>query len=100
RRPPSSTLFPSPTLFRSVARRVARDEYSRHVRFAQRSRFDRAAAVDRASEPHGDVALRVLAGAEEDRIAPKRLAVVEHNRPERADRKSTRLNSSHRTISY
>src|SRR3712207_7314786 len=71
RRPPRSTLFPYTTLFRSVPVR----EPPRGVRPARRAG---------APEPaQGQEPLR-------------RVAVV----PRAADRKSTRLNSSHANISY
>src|SRR5207248_10872025 len=71
RRPPRSTLFPYTTLFRS-AQLVRGGGRVEHV------------VVDLEGEPH------VRA------VAPQRLA----RGPRRPDRKSTRLNSSHRTISY
>src|SRR5690242_21624386 len=78
RRPPRSTLFPYTTLFRS--RRDVRDhgELARH-----------AAA---AARPNGDHQARGLYRRREGRDcqAP--------SHPE--DRKSTRLNSSHMSISY
>src|SRR5207248_9074614 len=71
RRPPRSTLFPYTTLFRSL----------HPVPGALAGPVRRAA-------PLGDDALEILC---EDRIEQRRAVV---------DRKSTRLNSSHRTISY
>src|SRR5690242_21190922 len=73
RRPPSSTLFPYTTLFRSLAQ--ARDE---GVLFRPRT-----ALVSVLTGEDGNVRGAVLAAA--------RLA---------RDRKSTRLNSSHMSISY
>src|SRR5437867_8852040 len=70
RRPPRSPLFPYPTLFRSEDR------------------------ID--SELRRAVEL-VEAGAE---VAERRLLDTHRARSRRQDRKSTRLNSSHRTISY
>src|SRR3712207_7840926 len=77
RRPPRSTLFPYTTLFRSVRGRVAplQAEHVRELRAGRRRR-------------------RVVGGevaAAEAERAPEQL---------RADRKSTRLNSSHANISY
>src|SRR5689334_23399997 len=73
RRPPRSTLFPYTTLFRSVRDR-------RSVRTARRARaWPAARRTDRADGPHGY----------EPRAGLRR-----------ADRKSTRLNSSHSSISY
>src|SRR3712207_7446312 len=71
RRPPRSTLFPYTTLFRSAE--VAPLPHGPHLRGARRS--------DGSSRGKG-------------RIAPAR------PRAPRADRKSTRLNSSHANISY
>src|SRR2546430_9470448 len=76
RRPPRSTLFPYTTLFRSVGQttRVAREcgDVARHV----------------------DDARRALPKDTRERLAG-------HAGPRRVeDRKSTRLNSSHRQISY
>src|SRR3712207_7639929 len=78
RRPPRSTLFPYPTLFRSVGGDVARI----------RLRADR--------RKHGAARHRHPAPARRPERYP-----VEHNAGGRlADRKSTRLNSSHANISY
>src|SRR2546426_5235674 len=72
RRPPRSTLFPYTTLFRSALHR-------RHRRALQQSRAGgRPPRVRREPEQGG-------------------VGVVE---PDAADRKSTRLNSSHLVISY
>src|SRR2546422_5372694 len=76
RRPPRSTLFPYTTLFRS-------DEISRTNRRTSRGRAERRAGChgeDLWEQGHG-----ALRGAELWRAG---------------DRKSTRLNSSHRYISY
>src|SRR5437764_6283193 len=81
RRPPRSTLFPYTTLFRSVGTGVVGTSHPqrkhRHVRGGERQH--RAERVEVAQEVG-------LAWREQDR------------RDE--DRKSTRLNSSHRCISY
>src|SRR3712207_7585310 len=84
RRPPRSTLFPYTTLFRSGWSR-SRDD----------ARADDGARA-RAARRHGGGVRRrggAEAGAERDRGAGGRQGV-------RADRKSTRLNSSHANISY
>src|SRR5690348_17531489 len=78
RRPPRSTLFPYTTLFRSLLGDVEGD----HPRIGQR--------MDRAFDARlglGDQRRTDFLGA---------AAVVDHDR----DRKSTRLNSSHPSISY
>src|SRR2546422_5317759 len=85
RRPPRSTLFPYTTLFRSRAREgLKREGRSRCPR-----RADRAFSRGDSSR----LSLIRCVGAPHPRIAasgPK----------EAADRKSTRLNSSHGYISY
>src|SRR5438094_4340530 len=72
--PPRSTLFPYTTLFRSLHPRV----------HAQARRADLRRRHHHPQPP-----------------LPRRLALARHGRDcEAPDRKSTRLNSSHRTISY
>src|SRR5437773_9736842 len=73
--PPRVTLFPYTTLFRSLARGVRGDE--------------RSAAADRLPADH--------AAAREAGDLRRR---VDHDGAGARDRKSTRLNSSHITISY
>src|SRR3712207_7079768 len=80
RRPPRSTLFPYTTLFRS--RHLAR-EAAVHGIETQEMRV----GLDRAEIVHGDH-LDVLAPGFDD------------GAQDVADRKSTRLNSSHANISY
>src|SRR3712207_7602331 len=77
RRPPRSTLFPYTTLFRS---HLPGREGGVGADRPARGRGARAAGVDRA------------AGA--------RAASADPGRVPHADRKSTRLNSSHANISY
>src|SRR5689334_23914577 len=82
RRPPRSTLFPYTTLFRShrgpVRSTERREDEQRHLGPVHRGGVDPSLPV-----MHADVvALDVVA------------------RHIRADRKSTRLNSSHSSISY
>src|SRR3712207_7003259 len=86
RRPPRSTLFPYPTLFRSDRKRlgangVGRGDADRNVppKLAPRGQH----VLDRAAD-------RVRGGDARDRLGG--------GVPE--DRKSTRLNSSHANISY
>src|SRR3712207_8956760 len=85
RRPPRSTLFPYTTLFRSDLRGV--DLLVALVRGAE----GEAGAVGRGGGP----------------VLVRELAMVAHEdaeafaiNPDRRDRKSTRLNSSHANISY
>src|SRR2546430_3292125 len=94
RRPPRSTLFPSPTLFRSraVRRGDPRGAVGQHLPL-HRVRKD----------PRGGAPLRG-AGLHVVTIAPPKTrlrGVVGESAPRAdADRKSTRLNSSHSQISY
>src|SRR5947208_4994362 len=82
RLPPSSTLFPYTTLFRSSPVPIRQDEDERAVR-AGRGKMpmqDRLEVAIRRRQPGGFLDL-------DDELA-------------RRDRKSTRLNSSHQIISY
>src|SRR3712207_7264679 len=83
RRPPRSTLFPYTTLFRSRLEDDARD----------------ARRIDAGLEEQLEAANRVVRGDAAVRIRPRRAVDLRRERPE-ADRKSTRLNSSHANISY
>src|SRR3712207_8345811 len=76
RRPPRSTLFPYTTLFRSRAQRHQRGELELERRRRRGEQLEDAEAGGGAHE--------------QPRAHP----------PARADRKSTRLNSSHANISY
>src|SRR3712207_7934479 len=86
RRPPRSTLFPYTTLFRS--RRIVGDDVGRD---------GEVGPVDalKLREPYGLVEQRTLAVIERVRES-ERVPPV----PQKQDRKSTRLNSSHANISY
>src|SRR3989475_12303315 len=94
RRPPISPLFPSPTLFRSAP--------PRHD-----PRGPGGARTAGAAAPIHRPARRLGGGARQDRREGRRPVgarpvATETRRPNRAgaDRKSTRLNSSHSQISY
>src|SRR5207248_11792251 len=82
-RPPDSALFPYTTLFRS----------ERHAARGAQNAGDRVGPGDRRNVPR-----KVLA-PDPDEVGP---AAREHvgKHALDLDRKSTRLNSSHRTISY
>src|SRR5207248_11487440 len=95
--PPRSTLFPYTTLFRS------RERHRRDLSF--RVRFIRSLHAFRRSR----FQLRGRLGADggqthaahgQRRVAAAALRRFRRDRRTIRDRKSTRLNSSHRTISY
>src|SRR5258708_25657355 len=79
RRPPRSTLFPYPTLFRSSS-----------------SLAVKLPGEDRLVHEH---LLRVFDETAHQRVVAVRL-MPHALEPDRVDRKSTRLNSSHQIISY
>src|SRR5205085_6851991 len=83
RRPPSSTLFPYTTLFRSHPKRRPQLDRRRHLRPNRRGLEDEGDAD--VQQLHRDAELQWRQSA---------------TRRRRADRKSTRLNSSHSQISY
>src|SRR5256885_10061336 len=113
RRPPRSTLFPYTTLFRSAAARNG-EERVNHLRLCRRSRrvsprhsHDARPAFQRPRQAaeRGHVPGRVRSarghaadGRDEAGARPPLPCVPGGGR--RADRKSTRLNSSHLVISY
>src|SRR5690242_21353795 len=85
-RPPTSTLFPYTTLFRSE-----------HL---HEERPDHAGGEEEGSDRGADELVhrekpRLQAG-----VADAEVAAVDEHRQQGADRKSTRLNSSHMSISY
>src|SRR3712207_9180535 len=98
RRPPSSTLFPYTTLFRSLAFAPSRA--------GPRERRDGARA--RAHPRHRARPVRGRADGHEVRDVPEHELMARPARlkdriaggRESVDRKSTRLNSSHANISY
>src|SRR3712207_8177673 len=79
RRPPRSTLFPYTTLFRS--HRQSRDPLAPDLDVA-----------------HGEQGVHPVGPAEEALEADREVEVAAQRKA--ADRKSTRLNSSHANISY
>src|SRR5690242_21490679 len=83
RRPPRSTLFPYTTLFRS--------QLAQHAQFVASDRVDCGLAALRAA----DVQRRIAAPLD---LRP--LQIGDLDSPQAVDRKSTRLNSSHMSISY
>src|SRR3712207_6911740 len=88
RRPPRSTLFPYTTLFRSLARPPER-EGDAVIRLARSHRRGRRLPMPQ----------RVVEPRHAERL-PLESILLERARWSGADRKSTRLNSSHANISY
>src|SRR3712207_7575867 len=86
RRPPRSTLFPYTTLFRSADGGAADADRVADLRHDDRERIG-VEGVDDRQQPQRDKGV----GAH---------AVLLEHRAQGADRKSTRLNSSHANISY
>src|SRR5690242_20988474 len=97
RRPPGTTLFPYTTLFRSVriARHVAANGFGRRLASPCLSPTKKEPLVTR--EPVQD---RCRSSAKRPVIGIERHAQPAQVRDVFADRKSTRLNSSHMSISY
>src|SRR3712207_7063924 len=90
RRPPRSTLFPYTTLFRSGG----------HADLLARHGLDDQVGHRREREPDPDAQQRA-ADADLPLAAVRDRVEQERQRADaRADRKSTRLNSSHANISY
>src|SRR3712207_8401950 len=94
RRPPRSTLFPYTTLFRSVGPELLerRDHGDLRAVARQRGHLDGSAVPADAHDPHGwsPSFVRWRRSNAGGRVSASRAA----------DRKSTRLNSSHANISY
>src|SRR5260221_10913949 len=99
RRPPRSTLFPYTTLFRSIytlslhdARQVAGDEVG------EGDLLEHARSEEHTSElqSHSDLVCRLLLEKKKD-VCSSDLSTLF---PYTIDRKRTRLNSSHKVISY
>src|SRR2546430_3490470 len=91
RRPPSPTLFPSPPLFRSLARLLDLP-------------LDVLCVRKVGTPGHPELAMGAVAPQGErytNRRVASRLSLTQVDEAyDRADRKSTRLNSSHSQISY
>src|SRR3712207_7760398 len=90
RRPPRSTLFPYTTLFRSPSETSDWDDPDFLAAYWAREALDNH-GFERAERLPGNVGLLVVRNIDE----PEGTAGVVD-----ADRKSTRLNSSHANISY
>src|SRR5437867_10210560 len=85
-RPPSSTLFPYTTLFRSADRELR--DVKAEVPYERRE-LRGIDDLKRDGEARGVERFGVVLGARPSELLPQEI-----------DRKSTRLNSSHRTKSY
>src|SRR3712207_8774950 len=83
RRPPRSTLFPYTTLFRSAGVERRRLEVSHRVGGGDRGRRRLVRRLEQAG-----------------RLCAQPVEAAAHVKAAVADRKSTRLNSSHANISY
>src|SRR5256885_12952944 len=94
RRPPRSTLFPYPTLFRSARLAVVLDPVP--IRGGRAGRGDRGAAAAVLADTRRIRRDRTRSRGRGARDGCDPAAVV----LAREDRKSTRLNSSHLVISY
>src|SRR3712207_7542613 len=88
RRPPRSTLFPYTTLFRSAPPRDPREAFMHDYR-------EKTAPTRRIL----DHLLHSTFGGAAEQAEPETDLLLDPN-PDAADRKSTRLNSSHANISY
>src|SRR5256885_11552978 len=95
RRPPRSTLFPYTTLFRSLLDDVWGDRQRRRVQPAVEDAAGVAVGVR-----DGELARQVGAGGHEPGLVHDGVERDLDLGPVQADRKSTRLNSSHLVISY
>src|SRR5256885_16490040 len=98
RRPPRSTLFPYTTLFRSKAR-LGRSTPLQRLRLVNGT----GAMVNPTLLAPQQYVTYVRSAS--SRVCPLHTGCVAHRlhrstRPQRQDRKSTRLNSSHLVISY
>src|SRR5689334_24048857 len=93
RPPPSSTLFPYTTLFRSLRLRPQRGERLLHVEYLPHT-------LRLLSHPQSRLMIREIGATGRPRNGPGRADLSDHQARLRIDRKSTRLNSSHSSISY
>src|SRR5207248_4680015 len=96
----SSTVFPYTTLFRSGVLQLARvDGFLGHALPRLYTGIVRGRVLASPSRGSGR-AMAVPAGGERGEPRRSGLRLLSRLCAERLDRKSTRLNSSHRTISY
>src|SRR5205085_10214489 len=93
--PPAPTLFPYTTLFRSDQEALLAVGGEHHVVRGERHGLgDADRLLAGAFHVERDLALALLP------IHAVVISPSQHHRPQAADRKSTRLNSSHSQISY
>src|SRR3712207_8751507 len=95
RRPPRSALFPYTTLFRSKHAKERRSAEQARIASAQILEFFQAAAVSDLTPQRQERFRAWLAQGRRPDTVSRVLSVLRA-----ADRKSTRLNSSHANISY
>src|SRR5207248_4072859 len=98
RRPPAPTLFPYTTLFRS--RREIGRRFDEIVAFSEIEQFLDTPVKRYSSGMYVRLAFAVAAHLEPDILIVDEVLAVGDADFQEKDRKSTRLNSSHRTISY
>src|SRR5207248_11066837 len=96
RGPPTTTLFPYTTLFRSLRQREVRREDQAGQAFEHSEGFCRAVVDHRVRKGRG---AQIVRGRRRQRQLARTFS-ADGDDAFRRDRKSTRLNSSHRTISY
>src|SRR5205085_12198078 len=97
--PPTSTLFPYTTLFRSERRELGLARHDRRSLVDRSGRVLQAVARQDAHDaPRGPVAQQPGDRGSRGRLAEDALFAAQ--KAIRPDRKSTRLNSSHSQISY
>src|SRR5437762_8997113 len=94
RRPPTTTLFPYTTLFRSV------EDVEHQRRVHGNSRMQTAGGLPGAIADGRDEFAGGAGGMQRDAAAVAGHKMPRRRHPCHLDRKSTRLNSSHRCISY
>src|SRR5207253_4231505 len=94
RRPPTSTLFPYTTLFRSLPRTERARLHAAAARWGESIAGEREVALAEVLAFHYREAAVLYTALEPNTEA------TQQTRRQAADRKSTRLNSSHVAISY
>src|SRR5207249_11277539 len=98
--PPPSTLFPYTTLFRSLGVGEQLDKQQPHDEAADVSPDRHAAALRTGDDAHGAEQQLQQEPVAKDHVRGQRDRRKEKAQRDERDRKSTRLNSSHVSISY